>query len=403
MKSLRIAVIGVGAYEDSRARSYLGVIRKLSDSYTLCALCDQNERPLRDVGSMFGVQALYTDPEEMLTEEMPDIAFVLVPTDGQSVMALTAARHKCSILTEIPFAITLPLGDAIAKTCADNDVRWEVAENVWRWPHERLKRQLVEARVLGEITHARLWYTSGPYHGFNAIRMILGREVKRVLGYAQKVKTQPYTSYGGQREGASWWEGGVMEFEGGVTCLYERPPKGGPHASHWEIEGTKGFLSGNGVSDELVLYKDGGNVRYEFEDAYEQIDGEKIFSSVVVKAEKPMIWQNPFKQYKISWFDDVAKASILSSLHRAVSERTGPEYGVANARRDMEIWFGLRESARLGSKWVDLPLRNVTELEQRINDEYVRSYGHDPIKETPGLLSAQYKRLSIMWTIAGFL
>jgi len=403
MKVLRIAVIGVGAFEDSRARSYLKAIGKFPDSYVLCALCDRNEQQLRDAGSMFGVQALYTDAEEMLTEERPDIAFALVPTDGQSIVALTAARHRCNILTEIPFAITLPIGDAIAKACMDNNVKWEVAENVWLWPHERLKRQIVEAGVLGKITHARLWYTSGPYHGFNAIRMILGSEAKRVLGYAQKVETLPYTSYGGQRDEMSWWEGGVIEFEGGVTCLYEKPPKGGPHGSHWEVEGTKGFLYGNGMRDELVLYKDGGHMRCEFEDAYEQIDGERILASVRVKTEEPMIWQNPFKHYKISEFDDVAKASILSSMHRAVSEHVGPEYSAVNARRDMEIWFAIRESARHDSTWVDLPLRSVTELEHHIHDEYVRTYDHDPIKETPNLLRSQFNRLSIMWTIAGFL
>ncbi|MGQ9514642.1 MAG: Gfo/Idh/MocA family protein [Thermoproteota archaeon] len=403
MKLLRIAVIGVGAFKDSRARFYLKTIRRLSDRYVLCALCDHDERSLHDAGSLFGVKDLYTDVEEMLDEENPDVAFVLVPTDGQSVVALTAARKKCNILTEIPFAITLPIGDAIAKTCSDNGVKWEVAENVWLWPHEQLKRKIIEAGILGKVTHARLWYTSGPYHGFNAIRMILGLKVKRVLGYAQKVETLPYISYGGQKEEMSWWEGGIIEFDGDVACLYEKPPKGGPHGSHWEVEGTKGFLSGNGMRDELVLYKDGGYVRYEFEDVYEQIDGEQILASVRVNTEKPITLENPFRFYKISDFDDVAKVSILSSIHRAVSDNVSPEYGAENARCDMEIWFAIRESAQHGSRWVDLPLRSMTELERIIHEEYVRSYGHDPIKETSNLLQTQFNRLSIMWKIAGFL
>jgi len=403
MVILRIAVIGVGAFRDSRARSYIRTIMKLSDSYALCAICDRNESALHDVGSTFGVRALYTDVEKMLTEERPDVAFVLVPTDGQSIVALTAARQKCNVITEIPFAITLPIGDEVAKACLENSVSWEVAENVWLWPHERLKRKIVESGTLGKIIHARLWYTSGPYHGFNAIRMVLGREVKRVLGYAQKVDTLPYISYGGQREETSWWESGLIEFDGDITCLYEKPPKGGPHASHWEVEGTKGYLSGNGMRDELVLYKDGEYVRYEFEDSYEQIDGEKVLASVSVRTEQPIVWQNPFKRYNISDFDDVAKASILLSMHRAVIDRVAPQYGAQNARRDLEIWFAIRESARQGSKWVDLPLKGVTELERCINDEYVRRYGHDPIKETQKLLHAQFNRLSVTWTLAGFL
>jgi hypothetical protein len=80
-----------------------------------------------------------------------------------------------------------------------------------------------------------------------------------------------------------------------------------------------------------------------------------------------------------------------------------PEYGTVNARRDMEIWYAIRSSAQHGSEWVDYPSRGATELERRIHDEYVRSYGHDPIEETPKLLHVEFNRLSVMWTIAGFL
>ena len=403
MRILRIAVVGVGAYETSRARAYLAAIKKLADRYLLCALSDYSQQSLYAAGGRFGVKALYTDVEEMISEEEPDVVFVLVPTDGQSVMALTAARHKCHILTEIPYAITLPVGDAVAEACLENRVKWEVAENVWLWPHERLKREIVKAGFLGKITHARLWYTSGSYHGFNAVHMILRREAKRVLGYAQLVEAPPYTSYGGTKEETSWWESGIIEFEGGVVCLYEKPPWPGVRRSHWEIEGTQGYLTGNGVKDDLVLYKDGGQIRYPFQDLYEEIDGEQVLAGVRVDTEPPIIWQNPFKQYRFSQFDDVAKASILCSLHRAVTENAEPEYGAANARRDMEIWIVIRESAQRGNIWVSLPLNGMTGLERRVHEVYISRYGHDPIKETASLLKTPFNRLSVMWTLAGFL
>src|SRR5207249_442563 len=127
------------------------------------------------------------------------------------------------------------------------------------WPHERLKQQIIAAGLLGEITHARLWYASGCYHGFNAIRMLLGREPQRVLGHAGTVSVPPYPNYGGGSETTRVWESGAIEFPEGVICLYEMPPLPGARSSHWEIEGTRGYLAGNGLNtDELVLYKDGG-------------------------------------------------------------------------------------------------------------------------------------------------
>lgn len=404
MTLLRIAVIGAGAYETSRARSYLETISKLTDYYTLCAICDHSRNTLKAVGERFvgaqhAVPLLYTDVEKMLTSEKPDVVFVLVPTDGQSVMALTAANHKANIITEIPIAITLAIADAIIRTCQKNGVKYEIAENVWLWPYERLKRKIVEAGLLGEITHARLWYASGSYHGFNAIRMILGSEPKRVMGCVQSVEVPPYTNYGGQPETTRVWESGSIEFENGVICLYEMPPQPGARGSHWDIEGTHGYLSGS----ELVLYQNGNRVRYPFREVYETIDGVQVLSQVCVDTEPPIVWENSFKQYKISSADDVAKASILRSMYRAVTEGIEPEYGAKNARRDMELWFALRERAIRDNTWVDLPLTEITDLEHQIRSEYVRKYGHDPVTETDKLLAAPFDRLSVIWTVAGWL
>jgi hypothetical protein len=177
------------------------------------------------------------------------------------------------------------------------------------------------------------------------------------------------------------------------------PPAPGVRGSHWEIEGTQGYLSGS----ELVLYKGSERQRFPFQDVYEDVDGEKILAAVCVDTDPPMVWENPFKHNKVSSADDVAKASILRSLHRAVTENVEPEYGVANARRDVELWIALRESALRGSVWLDLPLTETTEVERRIHAEYVRRYGGDPTTDTAALLKAQFDRLSVMWTVAGWL
>jgi predicted dehydrogenase len=407
MEKLRLAVVGVGAYDSSRARGYLAIVQKLTDLYTLCAVCDQREESLRAVAERFslvpseaeGGVRCYTGVEKMLETEKPDVVFVLVPTDGQTPVALTAARHQCHVITEIPYALTLAFGDAIAQACRENGVKWEIAENVWRWPNEQLKQQIVQSGALGQLTHARLWYTSGAYHGFNAVRMILGSEPKRALGYARAVDVPAYVSYGGSQETKRWWESGVIEFENGATCLYEMPPSSSVRGSHWELEGTAGYLSG----DALTLYQDGRPTRYPFQTSCEAIDNEQVLSTVSVETHPPIVWENPFKRYRISNPDDVAKASILQSLHRAVTENVAPAYGAANARRDMELWIALRESAARGNRWIDLPLVKATELEDRLRAEYVRRYGADPMTDAKVLLNAAFNRLSVMWSVAGWL
>ena len=399
MPLLRLAVVGVGAYETSRARGYLSTIAKLNDRYTLCAICDAGEGALQAAGDRFGVGARYTDFVRMLEQEQPDAVFILVPTDGQTVLALTAVDHGCHIITEIPYALTLSMGDAIAQACETEGVKWEVAENVWRWPHEQLKQEIVRQGLLGKITHARLCYTHGSYHGLNGIRMVLGKEAVRTMGYAQRVDVPPYQSYGGEPETVRWWESGTIEFEDGVTCLYEMPPSPSARDSLWEVEGMAGYLSGS----ELVRYSEGKKVRYPFEDIYEEIDGERVLSAVRVGTDPPVVWENPYKRQKVSAADDVAKAAILSSLHRAVTGHGEPAYGGANARRDMELWIAIRESGEQGNGWIDLPLTDETGLENRIRAEYVRRYGGDPVADRGTLLNARFGRQSAMWTVAGWL
>ena len=141
MNPLRIAVIGAGAYETSRSRTYQAVIKKLTDLYTFCAICDRNTEACRAAAETYDIPAQYTDVEEMLQSEKPDVVFCLTPTDSLNVMAMTVAKHRINVITEIPIAVSLPIADAITETCRQNGVKYEIAENVWHWPHEQLKQK----------------------------------------------------------------------------------------------------------------------------------------------------------------------------------------------------------------------------------------------------------------------
>jgi len=63
-----------------------------------------------------------------------------------------------------------------------------------------------------------------------------------------------------------------------------------------------------------------------------------------VDTDPPVIWSNPFRKYGISGADEVAKASLLCGMYRAVTEDTDPEYGAANALRDFELCVAIHES-----------------------------------------------------------
>ena len=43
------------------------------------------------------------------------------------------------------------------------------------------------------------------------------------------------------------------------------------------------------------------------------------------------------------------------------------------------------------------------DLERRLQAEYRRRYGHDPLEDSQEFRDAPFNRLSVMWTIAGWL
>ena len=133
----------------------------------------------------------------------------------------------------------------------------------------------------------------------------------------------------------------------------------------------------------------------------------QVLTAVRVDTDPPVVWENPFAGHGIggglSAHDDVAKASILTSLHRAVTEGRALEYGAAEARKDLEVWIAARESALQGSRWLELPLVEQTELERRLHEQYVATYGGDPTTDAARLLDRSFGREGVFWTVAGWL
>ncbi len=403
MERLRIAVIGVGVDPGSRARQYLGTIVRLKDHFELVGICDRGEGALAEA-SRGASTACFRDIRSLFASTRPDVVLSMTPKDSHGVIAMTAARHGAHVITEIPVALTRRYAQAVAQTCREHGVLWEVAEQVWLWPRERLKKRIIEAGLLGELTHSRLWYLTGQYHGFNGVRSLLGEEAKRVLGYCGEVTTAPYDAYGGERENTMMWDHAVVEFDSGIVCLFEKPPRVFPSVAQgfptgWHVEGTRGYLD----QSRLVLYGEETSRAYDLRERYVDVDGQSVLDVAQVDTDPPVVWENPYRKWRIGSADDVAKASILVSFHGAITGGGRPQYGHENALKDWEICLAVRESADRGNTWVDLPLGEPTELERKIEAEFVRRYGHDPVEETEQLLDAPFTRSATLWPFAHWL
>jgi len=383
MSVLRIAVIGAGA----RAQAHLHTISKMTDRFTLCAIADADAQRAQDVSEKYQVKG-YTDAMEMMDTERPDVVFIAVPPDGHHLLTEQAAMRGCHVICETPIATTLPCADHMIEATKHYGVKLEIAENVWRFPTERLKKQIIDAGLIGKVTQVHLWYTSGSYHGMNAMRTHIGARARRVRGFAAEFPRAP----SGELIN---YELGLIDFENGALGVYQLPLRR-ERGNYWEIDGTAGQIIGT----DLFLYDtDGKRVRYPLETEKEEVNGVEVLARMKVNTDPPIVWENPFKQYQTTSLDDVARADQLTSIYRAVTENVEPDYGALNARRDQEILIALRESARQLSQPIELPLADVTEHEQRIHEEYRQKYGHDPLERTAAAARKHYPRIGVPQTI----
>jgi predicted dehydrogenase len=383
---LRIAVVGTGG----RAQAHLSTIPHLRDVYTLCAVCDVDPARAQETGVRFSVPGC-TDVVEMLEQERPDVALIAVPPDGHHILTARCAERGVHVLCETPIATTLPCADLMIASAREHDIRLEIAENVWRFPVERLKRKIIEAGLIGEVTQVHCWYASGSYHGMNAIRTHIGTEATRVAGYSRPFPTAP-------RGEPLDWELGLIDFAGGALAIYEWPMRA-ERGNYWEIDGTRGQILGS----DLFLYEAAGQrVRYPLEAETAEGPSGATLLRMKVATDPPVVWENPYREYNLpAGADDIARADQLLSLYHAVVDGRPVQYGDENARRDQEILIALRESALTGNRPISLPLTAVTAHEEALHARYRERYGHDPLDVSEAATRRLYPRRGVKQTVGG--
>ena len=249
-----------------------------------------------------------------------------------------------------------------------------------------------------------------------------------MLGWDGRVPVVNMTSYGGEPMTETMWDGGLIKFPGHVNCIFEMSPKRPVWRHAWDVEGTKGFLGAvAGIVDgakghrygEALALDDPGALQqltddfeagadtperhYPIEWVYGERDDKRTLECVKVNTDPPVVWENPYAKYGICEDDAVSKATYLESLYRGIVEDRPLIYGAENARRDMDLWIGIRESAWRGNVWVNLPLTEITRVEQAMHAEFERRYGCDPLGDIDKQLQVVYDRTPVMWTVAGWL
>lgn len=100
---LRVAVISCGMIANA---AHIPAYKNLQDKVDIVAVCDVNPISAEQTAKRFDIPAWYTDAEEMLQKERPDLVSVCTPNALHKKMAMLALSYGAHVACEKPIALT---------------------------------------------------------------------------------------------------------------------------------------------------------------------------------------------------------------------------------------------------------------------------------------------------------
>jgi predicted dehydrogenase len=397
---LRLGLLGAGR----RGKAHLSAIAGLADLFELVAVCDLNEANARALADGFGAKA-YADVKEFFSRESLEVVAIVTPAESHHLMALVAAQYGVNMLIETPLAPTRAMMDFIGEAAAKAGVIVEVAENYRRKPEICLNRKALEAGVIGKTLRLTSFYEpigqQGCYHSMSTFRFYAGAEVDDVRGFRFRFPVERSVGYGTTFDAENLTQA-TLFFANGIigSCTYVSSwlsPLRRGHPHFMTVEGGAGFaVSGRNLANSIHRLENGAQVAYPLKIDTRQDGGQKIPTRFYYETNPVVEYPNPFADRPLNYGDDwgasdiIAIADALAGIHRSVTTKSNPEYGIADARRDQELSIAISQSAGLDGQLVRLPLGGETAWEREQHEKFRVKWDGDAFKDADHLVARNF-------------
>ncbi|MBM3276540.1 MAG: Gfo/Idh/MocA family oxidoreductase [Candidatus Handelsmanbacteria bacterium] len=186
----RVAVIGCGRM----GQEYLKAYTTYPDTQVV-ALVDPQPDRLKTVGERFGVKALFTNPDNLLNEMVPDVAAIVTPVKYLKYAVIACAQAGVrGISTEKPIAATLADADAMVEECRKRGAVF-AGGNLQRAMNEvQEAARRLHAGEFGEVAGASVHAFGGEISGggcqhLSVLRLFTQAEVEEVLAWGAPLET----------------------------------------------------------------------------------------------------------------------------------------------------------------------------------------------------------------------
>ncbi len=293
----------------------------------LVAAADRDQKRLRAFEQRYGVSGLYTDAEQMLREEKPDI--VSIATNTKHRADLTCLAVECGakgIFTEKPMAHTLEEADRMVNTCAEAGVPLSCGAITTTHPSFARAKALVQNGAIGDVISME---AAGPFAQHQNWSYFLDSTPIWVVGVGDSERRE---------SGSDEFTGqGMLATDSGLVVHFR------PGAPGLRLTGTKG---------EIV---------FSYADAWRWWQDTEV-EDTVGRVEMP--WPHP--QFVPPYGGVYSLNDVMDCIMGDLDEPKNSGRRVATA---LEVEVALKQSSQQDSAKVDLPLADRS---LRLNYDWFR-------------------------------
>ena len=101
---LKVVILGCGLIS---SKKHIPIFLKLGNKVKIVAICDLNLELAKNAASKFGIEKFYSDYNQMLSSETPDIVVICTPPQTHAKLTVQALESGAHVLLEKPMALSV--------------------------------------------------------------------------------------------------------------------------------------------------------------------------------------------------------------------------------------------------------------------------------------------------------
>jgi predicted dehydrogenase len=352
---MRYALIGCGRISTNHIKA------AVNNELEIVAVCDIETSHMEEVLAKHGLEKdetihRYTDYEELLDQEKPELLSIATESGSHAKIALAAIDRGIPVIIEKPMALSMTEADLIIKRSREMKVKVSVChQNRFNVAVQKMRKAL-EAGRFGRLSHGSIhvrwnrnkaYYDQAPWrgtwaedggtlmnqciHGIDLLRWTFGDDVDEVYGMTRQVM-HPYLE--AEDVGMA-----VVRFKNGAIAT---------------IEGTVNVYPKN-LEETLFIFGETGTVKiggtstnnidvWDFAD-----ESEEDSSNKGLKEQTSNVYGN-------------GHTSLFRDMIEAIREDRDPYVDAVAGRNALEMVLAIYKSRKEG-KPVQLPLSDFSSMD----------------------------------------